>query len=324
MRRVLVALKFLRRDVAAKMVVTTRGQMAGPEHFFILDVSSRNRQHLRAETEFAKHTRHGIIRKLGIVFINRALIAGDEFGLGDATSGHGEFTERAVLVFQREGSFSTRGHEVNLARWQVRNIRRIPLAEAVALLRLLAAQFKTHRHVGSVLNGEIDFHPVSTRHGTTQLFSIDADELVIDRETGIQNDVIHTMQGRTTEAVLLRKRRKRRSGGKGRDAEDDVVVRINVLLETQFFASHIHTEVRQIEVAARRLRVGKHFAACQCQLFSHAILQPQMKVLMCSLLDGPRRIFQERIILGFSEIWQVDKDADFAAERGLEHGAEQA
>ena len=64
----------------------------------------------------------------------------------------------------------------------------------MALLRLLAARFEARR-VFVIADHEVDLDRIRARHPGTQLFRLNTDLVVVDRQPGRENDVVHAMHG---------------------------------------------------------------------------------------------------------------------------------
>ena len=104
----------------------------------------------------------------------------------------------------REFTFGTLGDKVDLACRKVGDIRLIPTAEAVALLSFLAIQDEAQRVI-LTFTTKIDLHPVGLGHSETKLLGLDTDFVVINSESAREDDLVYSVQGRSTEAVLLGK-----------------------------------------------------------------------------------------------------------------------
>ena len=120
---------------------------------------------------------------------------------------------------------------------------------------------------------EIDLEPVGLGQAEAQLLGLLAHLVVIDGESAAQNDLVQAVQRRAAEAVLLGEGGQRRGGGVGGDAEDDVVLRIDVLLQADFAAFGRDGAVGQIEIAAAGDFVGEEIAAGQFEFLESALLQ---------------------------------------------------
>jgi len=258
------------------------------------------------------------------VGVNGGLIASDDLALDDAAAGDGEFAERSVLILHGEVAFGSGGDEIDLACREVGDIGRVTTAEAVALLRFLAAEFELGGEDFAGFEGEVYFHAVGAGHGTAELLGIAAYFLVIHGETGVENDFIDAVEGGTAKAILFGKGGQRGSGREGGDAEDDVVVWIDIALQTEAFAGHVCALVGHIQIAAAGLCVGEHFAALEDQLVHDAVVQTLVKVLIGAALDGAVWVIQEGHVFCLCETGQVNEDADAAAKSRLKHGVEQA
>ena len=201
--RVFVLLEHLRDDVTAEMVIAAGGEMAGAEDFFVLDVSAGNREHLRAETEFTERAGHRIVLQTRVVGVDGRLISRDERGGNDAAVGDFEHTEGAVLVFHRELAAGVVRDEIHFTGRQVRDIRRLAVAEAVGLLGFLIREAEPCGEHAAVFEGEVDFNRVRLRQRGAEFFRVAGNLVVIHGEAGVKNDVIQTMERRAAEAMDL-------------------------------------------------------------------------------------------------------------------------
>ena len=131
------------------------------------------------------------------------------------------------------------------------------------------------------------------------------------------------MQRRAAEAVLLGERRQRRGRRVRRDAEDQVVIRINIALQAQFAPGGVHREVGQVEVAAAGDLVGEHLAAGQAEFCEDAVAQALVKSVVGDALDGQLGIGQKSVILHAVRVLEVDQHGDPLAGRRRKNGAQQ-
>src|ERR1700751_3418274 len=82
--------------------------------------------------------------------------------INDPTTSDTHQTDRPIVELQWKTARRSRGHKINLACRQVRNIGTAP-TEAVALLRLLSTKLETQR-VPITIHFEIDLNPISFCH----------------------------------------------------------------------------------------------------------------------------------------------------------------
>ena len=221
-----------------------------------------------------------------------------------------------------EAALRALGDEIHLAGGQVRHVR-AAAAEAVRLLRLLAAEQQAQR-VGLAGVLVVNFHGVGPRQPEAQDLGFFGNFLVVHRQTGLQDQVVDAMKRRAAEAVLLGERRQRSRGGTRRDTEDQVVVGVDVPLQAEFPAGHVHREVRQVEVGTAGLLEGKHLTATQIEFGHHVAAQRQVKVPVGVRLDGQRGIFQEREIPHRRRVRQVNQHTDAFAGTRRKHRVEQS
>ena len=99
----------------------------------------------------------------------------------------------------------------------------------MAFLCLLLVEFEVEC-VGLTAVEKVDFDPVGFGHAEAHFFSVHADVVIADGEAGAENGRIDAMQGRATETVLFREGGEGSGGRVGRDAKNDVVVGIDILL----------------------------------------------------------------------------------------------
>ena len=127
------------------------------------------------------------------------------------------------------------------------------------------------------------------------------------------------MEGRAAEPVLLCKSRERGRRREGRDAEDDVVVGIDILGEADLLSGGVKGLVRKVKVASARKLVGEDFSAGEAHGGQDRVVQGLVERLDCMLLDGQGGILQEGEVLHVGRILQIDQNAEalpgFRAER---------
>ena len=129
------------------------------------------------------------------------------------------------------------------------------------------------------------------------------------------------MQSGAAKTELLGKGRQGRGGGKSRDAKNDIVTGIDLLLQIDFAPGQIDGRGGQIKVAAAGHLVGEQVASCQLQFLQPPILQSQVKNIMRMALDGQRGILEEGKILDRAWIRQIDEYGDaFAGLWGKDSG----
>ena len=96
---------------------------------------------------------------------------------------------------------------------------------------------------------------------------------------------------------------------------------VNVSFQADLAAVGGKGLVREIEIATAGDLVGKELAAFEAKL---AILQALVKNFVGVLLDGELGILEEREVLHFAGIFEIDEDGDAFTAFGLENGGEQA
>ena len=153
----------------------------------------------------------------------------------NASAADAHQADGAVLVAHRELALRALRHKINFARGQIGDVGLFAAAQAVALLRLLPAALQGEP-VRLAEDREIDLKIIGPGQAEAQFFRVAADFVVIDGQAGAQNDVVQAVQRRAAKTVLFGKGRQRRGGRKSGDAENDVVVRINVPFQTDFAA----------------------------------------------------------------------------------------
>src|SRR6516225_7642981 len=101
------------------------------------------------------------------------------------------------------------------------------------------------------------------------------------------------MERRSAESVLLGESGERSRGRIGRNTENQIIIRVNVLLEADFVALRCDRQVRQVKVAPTGDRVGKQVATLEFQLAEHPILQASVEDLVGMSLNGQVRVLQK-------------------------------
>lgn len=250
-------------------------------------------------------------------------IAGDEFAFDDATVGDGEFAERAVLVFHGEEAFGAGRNEVDFASGEVGDVGGVATTEAMAFLGFLAAEFEAGGEHLAGFEGEVDLDRVSASHREAEFFGIATDIVVVDGEAGVADDVIETVEGGTAEAEFFGVGGEGGGGGEGGDAEDDVVVGVDIFFEAHFDAFHVDAEVGHIEVAAGGLCVGEHVSAFESEFFEDTVVEAFVEVVVGLALDFALGVGEEGHAARLGEVREVDEDANLATEGGFEDGAEE-
>ncbi len=178
--------------------------------------------------------------------------------------------------------------------------------------------------MGLAADGEVDLHLIRARHPQAELLGVGADFVVIHREPGGEDYRVEPMERRPTEAVLLGKRGERGGGRVGGDAEDEIVVGVNIALQRELPAVRRERGVGEVEVAAAGDLVGKKFPPFEVELGEAAVAEAFVKHFVSVPLDGERRVVEEGKVLHRARVGEVDEDADALAPFGLKHGAEEA
>ena len=149
--------------------------------------------------------------------------------------------------------------------------------------------------------------------------------MVVHREAGVEDDVVEPVKGGTAEAVDLALGGQRGGGGEGGDAEDEVVNRVDVLLEREQTAAAVPDFIREIEVRAAGDLVGEHFAAGHSELVERTDLEAEVEDFVSLLLDGVASCFEEgEVFHQLGRFVEIGEDADAAALGRLEDRAEEA
>ena len=113
-------------------------------------------------------------------------------------------------------------------------------------------------------------------------------------------------------------------GGVCGDAEDDVVLGIDVFFKGEMIPVNVDCEVIEIEVTASGGSVGVEVSPGQGERFLGSVVQPLIKNIVGILLNGEVGIFQEGKILHAGRVVEVDENAGPFAFGRLENGLEQA
>ena len=227
MRGVLLVRETIRRQRAAEMIAAARWPRAWCRGFF--------RPECRARRPAAPACRSRVRRVRRSPDRSSAFRLCSSIGLRISTQQRRVLTmrpsftcmqaERAVLVVHRELPARARRHVVDFARRQIRDVR-AAAAETVALLRLLPGEIELQR-VGACRRRR-SRSPPSPRASCRAAAFPPRGSPRRNRPRGrSEDDLIHPVHRRAAEAELLRKRRQRRRRGVGRDAEDEVVFRVN-------------------------------------------------------------------------------------------------
>ena len=120
-------------------------------------------------------------------------------------------------------------------------------------------------------------------------------------------------------------RRRQRSGrGKGRETEQNIAIRVDLLFQQQIPPVRAEDCGGQIEIAATRDAVGEKIAAAQIQLLQAGLFQRQIKQIMRVALDFQSWIAQKSEIARLLRIWQIDQDHNAFPRFWRKHGAQQA
>ena len=193
----------------------------------------------------------------------------------------------------------------------------------MALLRLLPVAQQLQggfpaRHL------EVDLERVGAGHRQAQLLGLAADLVVVHGQPGAEDDGVDPVQRRPAKSELLRERRERRGGRVGRDAEENVEVRINVFREADLASLGSPGGVGQVQVAAAGDLVGEHLPAAKTQFRQDPVLQALVEHVVRVTLNGQRGVLQKGESCDLLRIRQVDQDADALARFGFEHGLEQS
>ena len=301
--------KLIGCERAAQMIAPPCCHMDCSPDFFVLNVTARDRENLCSEAQLAEFARHWVGDEFLIMGFHERVVAAEEFGFLDAAAGDMHEADRAVFVAHGKFARSPGGHIINLASREVGDIRFVTPAEAVALLCLLAAEFEPER-VGFSVEQKIDLYPIGLGHSEAHFFCINAYVVVTHRETCAKDGLIDPVERGTSEAVLLGKGGKRRRGGVGRDAENDVVVRVDILLQTDYASVGCVGVVWEVEVAAACDFIGIHLAATESEFCQCAVAERLEEELHRVFLNREFWIFQKGEVLDVRCIWEVDQNAN--------------
>ena len=132
------------------------------------------------------------------------------------------------------------------------------------------------------------------------------------------------MQGRAAEVVLFGEGGEGRGGRVGRDAEDEVVIRVDILFQAETSAVGREGLVGQVEIAAAGDLVGEEIAAGEVQFLEGAVLKAAVEDLVGMALDGEGGVFEEGEIGDVEGVLEVDEDGNAFSALGLEDGGQQA
>ena len=310
MRGVEVLCKLIGCERAAQMIAAPCSHMDGPPDFLILDVAARNGEDLCSEAQFADFARHRVGDEFLIMGFDDRDVAAEEFGFLDSAVGDVHEADRSVFVAHGEFARSSGGHIINLASREVGDIRFVASAEAVALLCLLATEFEPECVVFSV-EQKIDLHPIGLGHAEAHFFGINAHIVVAHSETCAQDGLVDPVERGASEAVLLGEGCERCRGGIGRDAENDVVVRVYILLQADHTALGCVGVVWEIEVAAAGDFVGIHFAATESEFGQCSVAERLEEELYGVFLNREFWVLQKSEVLDVRCIREVDQNANF-------------
>jgi hypothetical protein len=92
--------------------------------------------------------------------------------------------------------------------------------------------------------------PIGLRQSQAHDLRLLAHLVVINRQTAAQDNLVETVQGRSTKVELLGKRGQRRGRGVGGNTQNDVVLRIDIFFQAHLAALGRDGAVGQIQVAA--------------------------------------------------------------------------
>ena len=251
------------RETSAKMVAAAGGDVKSAADFFVLNIPSGNRKHLCSEAQFAEFAGDRIARQLMVVRLDCGGITLDQGRVLDAPPGHMHEAESAVPIFHGEFTFRADRHVIDLPGGQIGHIGLATAAKAVAFLCFLPAEFKFERVLGAVIEVEIEFDGVGAGHALAKFFRFDTDLVVVHRQAGTEDDVVDPVQGGTAETVLLGRSGERGGGRIGGNAENKIVVRIDVLFETELATVRRKRLIGQIQVAPARKLVSINLAALE-------------------------------------------------------------
>ena len=321
-RRVEVLRKFVGRQRAAQMIAAAGRHMDCSPDFFVLNIAARHREDLCAESQFAQFARHRVGDEFLVMSFDDRSVAAEELGFLDSAAGDMHEADRSIFVAHGEFARSSGGHIIYFASRQVGDIRFVTPAEAVAFLCLLAAEFESECVVFSV-EQKINLHPIGLGHAEAHFFGINAYVVVTHREACAEDRLIHPVERGTPEAVLLGKSGEWRRGGIGRDAENDVVVRVDILLQTDCASLGRAGLIGEVEVAAACDFVGIHLAATESEFGKCAVTERLQEELHGVSLNREFWIFQKGEVLYLRCIREVDQNTNFLSGPWFERASEE-
>ena len=222
-----------------------------------------------------------------------------------------------VLVLHREGSARARGNEVDLACRKVGHVRIISETESVALLSLLFAKIEVERQNAAGVF-EIDLHPICTRHSKPQFLRLGAHLAIVNRQPTAQDRLIQAVESRSAKAVFFRLCRQRSCCRKSRDAQNDVVNRIDIAFQTDLPTLGSNGSIGQVEIAPASDLVGKNLSALQVELLHRLVLQSMVEIRDRISLDREVGILQKLEVDDVIGILKINEDADLLACLGFE------
>ena len=190
-------------EAAAEVVTPARGNVESSSNLLILDISPGDRKHLSAKTKFTKFTCHRIALELVIMGLDGGAISLNQSRLANSTTRHMHEAECSILIFHGELPLGTHWNIIDFTGWEIGHIGLIASAEPVAFLRFLLASLHHEREPPNTQK-KVEFDPIGPGHSLTKLFCFDTYIIVVNSQSGAQDDVINPVEGRTTETMLLR------------------------------------------------------------------------------------------------------------------------
>ena len=140
----------------------------------------------------------------------------------------------------------------------------------------------------------------------------------------IEDDFVEPVEGGAAEAVLLGRSGEGSGGRVGGDAENDIILGIDILFEGEPAALGVDDEVVHVEIAAPGFFVGVQFSPGQAEIFAHPVVEALIKNVVGVFLDGEGGVFEKGEVLHLRGVVEVNQDAGTLPLLGLEDGLKKA
>src|ERR1043165_8789559 len=118
------------------------------------------------------------------------------------------------------------------------------------------------------------------------------------------------MEGCASKTELFGGSRQRRRGRKGGDAQNDVVLGVDLFLQIHLSSIGSDGLLGQIEIAPARDFVGEQLTAAQVQFAQDPFSQRQIKQVVGMVLNFERAVTQKTEIPDLSRIGQIDQNGN--------------